>query len=613
MPILDELKKKANGKADSANNIAEAIAQMDFSEGSVTPEEIAESVSAYLDEHLTNPTNPPIDTSLTISGAAADAKETGDKYAQLKEDLNDFSKLATGYNLIDPTTIVDGEFWSGATATSGNYSRTPLIAVKPNTAYTFANTDANYWDTSIARARTIVFFAADGTYISPRVDNTGNFTTPENCAYVGISFYQNARKVILIEGTYDITTQTMVYIPYLADALKVDADSIDGLSVDNISDYKVTGKNLFDKAKAVSGFLDPYPRVTASENTYTSDYIPVKANVSYIIWYDYIESADFSLRSYVLYDVLHQKVTGEKGDKKNLVITPTVDGYLRFSGYNAQIDRTQVEVGTVPTTYEPYKEVFPNKALLNDSQLAQVNNILYGKKWVVLGDSFTNSGGTGTKISDGKYKGRNYTYPWIIGNRNNMEIVRFFEGGRTLAFPANPSGFTNSITCPTSITYYQNIPSDADYITIYLGINDEHHAPGSSGGDGEDNTGVIPLGTIDDADTSTYYGAWNVVLSWLIVNRPNAHIGIIATNGLTIEAYRTAQIEIARKYGIPFIDMNGDDRTPAMLRTVNPNIATSVKQALIAKWAVDPSSNTHPNDAAHLFESYFIENFLRSI
>ena len=33
MPILDELKKKANGKADSANNIEEAIALMDFSEG----------------------------------------------------------------------------------------------------------------------------------------------------------------------------------------------------------------------------------------------------------------------------------------------------------------------------------------------------------------------------------------------------------------------------------------------------------------------------------------------------------------------------------------------------------------------------------------------------
>lgn len=102
MPILDELKKKANGKADSANNIAEAIAQMDFSEGSVTPEEIAESVSAYLDEHLTNPTNPPIDTSLTISGAAADAKETGDKYAQLKEDFNNnLSLLESGEITVD--------------------------------------------------------------------------------------------------------------------------------------------------------------------------------------------------------------------------------------------------------------------------------------------------------------------------------------------------------------------------------------------------------------------------------------------------------------------------------------------------------------------------------
>lgn len=48
----------------------------------------AEAVSAYLDEHLTNPTDPPIDTSLSIAGAAADAKETGDKITQLKEDLN---------------------------------------------------------------------------------------------------------------------------------------------------------------------------------------------------------------------------------------------------------------------------------------------------------------------------------------------------------------------------------------------------------------------------------------------------------------------------------------------------------------------------------------------
>ena len=45
------------------------------------------AVTDYLDEHLTNPTNPPIDTSLSIAGAAADSKAAGDKLSELKEDL----------------------------------------------------------------------------------------------------------------------------------------------------------------------------------------------------------------------------------------------------------------------------------------------------------------------------------------------------------------------------------------------------------------------------------------------------------------------------------------------------------------------------------------------
>lgn len=47
-----------------------------------------QAVTDYLDEHLTNPTNPPIDTSLTIAGAAADSKETGSRITDLKEGLN---------------------------------------------------------------------------------------------------------------------------------------------------------------------------------------------------------------------------------------------------------------------------------------------------------------------------------------------------------------------------------------------------------------------------------------------------------------------------------------------------------------------------------------------
>lgn len=64
--------------------------------GSVSPEDIATAVAAYLDEHLTNPTSPPVDTSLAIAGAAADAKKTGDEIGDLKEDLTQISAQIRG-------------------------------------------------------------------------------------------------------------------------------------------------------------------------------------------------------------------------------------------------------------------------------------------------------------------------------------------------------------------------------------------------------------------------------------------------------------------------------------------------------------------------------------
>ena len=243
-----------------------------------------------------------------------------------------------------------------------------------------------------------------------------------------------------------------------------------------------------------------------------------------------------------------------------------------------------------------------------------VNNTdsLFGKKWCVIGDSFTYGGYSPMNVfDDGKYEGYRKVYPYYIGNRTDIDIVDFSAGGRTLAFPAVPGAFVNSITCPTADCYYQNIPADVDYITIYLGINDSHHASG--GGDGEDPTGYIPIGTVNDDTTDTFGGAWNVVLSWLIENRPNAHIGIIVSNGCDSDDYRTLTIAIAQKYGIPYIDLNGDQLTPAMLRTTNPNIASAVKSKLLQKWSVDYPDNQHPTDAAHEFESYCIEAFLRRI
>lgn len=264
------------------------------------------------------------------------------------------------------------------------------------------------------------------------------------------------------------------------------------------------------------------------------------------------------------------------------------------------------------------------KTIINDLYLSDKNvamakerlgipnisdNVLEGKKWAVAGDSFTEGGwasGQAPLIPDGKYAGQKKVYPYIIGNRNNMTIQNIFKAGRTLAHPSDDS-FTN-----TFADNYQNIDADADYLTIYLGINDSHHRPNAFGSDGEDTTGEITLGTITDNTTATFYGAWNVILTWMITNRPNLKIGIIASNACETDDYRVATIAIAKKYGIPYIDLNGDERTPCMIRSTNAEVASDIKTLRTNNWRIS-SSNSHPNEACHVYESTIIENFLRTL
>ena len=54
---------------------------------------IPKAVSDFLSEHLTNPTNPPIDTSLKVAGAAADAKAVGDAINSIRFYINENGEL----------------------------------------------------------------------------------------------------------------------------------------------------------------------------------------------------------------------------------------------------------------------------------------------------------------------------------------------------------------------------------------------------------------------------------------------------------------------------------------------------------------------------------------
>lgn len=424
--------------------------------------------------------------------------------------------------------------------------------------------------------------------------------------YIRFTYYANVNPQV------EDNTVTTAYLKpvYGSEATESIANRVD---VDSL-------KNFFDPSD--SSYL-----VATLTDTY--GFVDYNGNVQSVgnTNYNYAPVAVEAGKTYLIHSALYKAVTP-------FVFVGTDGTVIKSTNPNAGDDPsiTEMTLEFIPpmngTCYINYYQIpiwianvetaadFGNlKASKLPAEIAQGWNTLYGKKWAVCGDSFTYGDFSGSSdshvIPDGRYQGYNAVYGYLIGSRNNMDIQQLASGGKTLALPADGS-FTNSFTYTAGSSSYQNIAADVDYITIYFGINDSHHRPNSSGSDGEDQTGVIELGTITDNTTATFYGAWNVVLSWLVANRPFAHIGIIVSNGCETDEYRQATIAIANKYGIPYIDLNGDSRTPCMLRSTNANIASSVRDARTAAQRVS-QSNGHPSVAAHEYESWFIEDFLRSI
>lgn len=361
------------------------------------------------------------------------------------------------------------------------------------------------------------------------------------------------------------------------------------------------GKNKFDITKTVSGYIaDASGTVGANEWYVTSDFIPVTAGKNVAI--------TGIINRFLAYDNNKNTIADSFSNsaQTDKVYMPTVDGFIRISVQTAFMDSVMVAYSDTCQAYEPVREVIENGVYLNESQIEEqvvpvTGNVLYGKKWVACGDSFTQGDfsnapeGSENQFTDGLYKGQNKVYPFFIGRRNSMMIVNEAVSGSTLAKSNAGAGY---FSAPNG--RYTQIPKDADYITLWFGINDEHQG--------------VPIGTIDDTTNETFYGAWNVVMEYLLVNHPKAKIGIVITNGCLNTAYPKATREIAQKWGVGYLDINGDYKVPLMLRvSEKPNVSDAVHQLILERQSVLYGVNGHPNAEAHEYQSTFIEAWLRTL
>ena len=137
LDVQEEINAKIDEMVESGE-FAEIITSGDVAEA------INDVVSTTVNSWLTNNVTPVgsavvVDASLTISGAAADAKETGDRIAKLNSDLNKTVTVTIGDNLVDPDALTTGAIQTDGTITTtgawGNYETSDFIALDENTDY----------------------------------------------------------------------------------------------------------------------------------------------------------------------------------------------------------------------------------------------------------------------------------------------------------------------------------------------------------------------------------------------------------------------------------------------------------------------------------------------
>lgn len=518
------------------------------------------------------------------------------------DELENHYTITPAFNLFDPSTLEVGKYCISTSLVRSSDDRYNLLTIPVEAGHSYLVAKAS--DTSTQGTQTgwsaVVFCDSDMNGLSViRVatdSQYGAFEVPSGASFAVISYYASNTTPVIVEHAIP-TTWTTRFDPEAANTAPTYSVADDVIiPVDTLGE---SGKNIIDESKMISGYVNS--ALWTDSATYVSTkIIPVKPNTTYY--------SRTNLRYVSLYNSNKEYTHGFSDAALTYFTTDGNDVYARITAYSADVGKIMVSTDE-NAFYEPYKKVFvEGTPFLNEAQKNDVgeylfpDNVLKGKKWVVCGDSFSSYGGVGTSdLTEGIYEGEHYVYPYIIGNRTGARIVSFASGGRTLGYNDN----ANSLTCPTADCYYQNIPADADYITIYLGINDDDYG--------------ITLGTISDADSSTYLGAYNEVISWLIEHRPFAHIGIIVSNATEDNTWTLGQIAIAEKYGVPYLNLNGDARTPAVFRSTNPNIPSAIKAIVNEQRAVDwdgsitGTANKHPNDETQLFESTIIENFLKSL
>lgn len=592
MAILDELKIKANGAADTANNIQEAVSMMEFGGGSVSPEDISSAVAVYLDEHLTNPTNPPIDTSLTIEGAAADSKKTGTEISQIKEDFNAI-QTATSEDVgkaLKAKTVTEGKVveWEFGEAGGGDISAfTDSI---PEYLKASDATDHQWYKDATGATQTtssinactfgvVIPIEAGKTYYykdiigskswyrytggtTGRIVNTANnnlysgtFTATADGTVICSGLTANASTAIWTEDediynaglqedkTILKTDSTLTSAELPANAKAV-GDALEEFDADINAVVEGVDNEFFDPSFGRCSINTTNHVITKSPTgiLYGSGFFRIIPYVTYesnALWSNqwcYVYDKDGNYVCSLSNDGNDAVYTQHINTKKSTFCVMNTDAYtiiLVMSASSAS-DYTSISIRALSES-ESMSMLDVNAVSALKHRLCSVSPYMYGKKWAVLGDSITAGDGLTSNILT--------RYSTLIEKQCGIIAYNYGYSGSRIAVQgsAGDSTYDNAM-----VIRYANMIDDADYITVLGGINDANNQ--------------LPLGTLGDTDISTFYGALEVLITGLLTKYPGKAIGFITyphyQSSERHQTYANAIKEACARYAIPVLDLH---------------------------------------------------------
>lgn len=290
---------------------------------------------------------------------------------------------------------------------------------------------------------------------------------------------------------------------------------------------------------------------------------------------------------------------------------------------NVAVAKKKGEVIEHKTTINPNQYIYingnENKLLLfeekpeeekyaSEFDIIRNHNILYNKKFVAAGDSFTEAIFTAFTDENG-LKGEQSpefwdaewncwkSYAYHIAKRNEMIFYPNGVSGSTIHDNGNKNAF-----CKERYKNTNKIPLDTDYLILMFGLNENNLVTNNK------------IGDKNSVDDTTWWGAWNKVLEYYITNMPYCKIGIIIADAWFHKTLRDELIKIANYWGIPYLDLKGDLQVPMMLDgRYDKSIVNSKAIQLRNKAFQTSDDDHHPNPKCHLYRSTIIENFLRQL